>query len=175
MKKDLTEVMGLYNKFINFQAKKAELLAEYETICEIFNTSQEEDSDDELMCFEKKVNMPVTIVYGGDTFEAQINKLKIYYNFNEYDFIDIGFSLVLSIVTNKGIVYFDLAATEQEDELIPYLKINRRDLTFFQADAGTMKLSSRQNFQEILDICHNEVKKFNEQAQVKLINRLIKT
>lgn len=176
MKKDLTEVMEIYNRFIDFQVKKSELLIEYEAIREIFDAPQEENGDDELLCFEKKVKMPVTIFYGNDTFETRINKLMIHYNFNGYDSTDdVGFSLILSFITNKGFLYFDLAATEKEDRLIPHLKINRRDLTFFQEGSGTIKLTSRANFQEVLDICHSEVNKFNEQAPVKLINRLLKT
>lgn len=174
MKKDLTEVMGLYNRFVEFQTKKSNLLAEYEKISEIFNELQKED-DEELACFEQKVKMPVTIFYGSDVFKTQIDKITIYYDFNEYEFMGIGFSLALAITTKKGLVYFTIAATEEDNDLIHHLKINRRDLTFFQEDAGTMKLVSRANFQEILDICHSEVNKFNEQAPVKLINRLVKT
>lgn len=173
MKKDLTEVFGIYNQVLNFNAKKRELIAEYEKLDDLFD--QIEEKNDNLTVCHKLVNMPITMFGNSGVSKTQIEEIEIFYSLRIYDSIDVGFSLELLLSTRKGVACFSIAATEEDDELIPHLKVNRRNLTIDEEDTNAVKFHSRKDFQEILDLCHGEIKKFNEQALVKLINRLVKT
>lgn len=174
MKKDLTEVFGIYNQVLNFNVKKRGLIAEYEKLDDLFDQIEEKNDDIVTIC-SRLVNMPIIMLSDNKILKTQIEEIEIFSSLRIYDSIDVGFSLELLLSTQKGVACFSIAATEEEDELVPHLKINRRNLTIDEEDTNAVKFHSRKDFQEILDICHDEVKKFNELASIKLINRLVKT